>query len=109
VADEQMRRFARTKAPGAVMDRGLWRYSRHPNYFGEILFWWSLWFFAMAADPAWWWTVIGPVAMVAMFLSASIPLLDERSRARRPAFDDYARRTSALVPWPPKASAAPTS
>ena len=46
--------------------------------------------------------MIGPVAMVAMFLTASIPMLDERSRARRPAFDAYARRTSALVPWPPR-------
>lgn len=100
VADEQMRRFARVKAPGEVMDRGLWRYSRHPNYFGEILFWWSLWLFALASDPAWWWTVIGPVAMVVMFLTASIPMLDDRSRARRPGFAAYADRTPALVPWP---------
>jgi len=102
VADEQMRRFARTKQPGDVMDHGLWRYSRHPNYFGEILFWWSVWLFGLAADPAWWWTVIGPVAMVLMFVTASIPLLDERSRQRRPAFDAYARRTSMLIPWPPR-------
>jgi steroid 5-alpha reductase family enzyme len=102
VADEQMRRFARTKSPGDVMDRGMWRYSRHPNYFGEILFWWSLWFFALAAAPAWWWTVIGPLAMVAMFLAASIPMLDDRSRARRPSFAAYANRTPALVPWPPR-------
>ena len=102
VADEQMRRFARTKSPGDVMDRGMWRYSRHPNYFGEILFWWSLWFFALAAAPAWWWTVIGPLAMVTMFLAASIPMLDDRSRARRPRFAAYAQRTSALVPWPPR-------
>lgn len=102
VADEQMRRFSRTKAPGAVMDHGLWRWSRHPNYFGEILFWWSLWLFAVAAAPAWWWTVIGPIAMVAMFLGASIPMLDDRSSARRPAFAAYAARTSALVPLPPR-------
>jgi steroid 5-alpha reductase family enzyme len=102
VADEQMRRFARTKSPGDVMDRGMWRYSRHPNYFGEILFWWSLWLFALAAAPAWWWTVIGPLAMVTMFLAASIPMLDDRSRARRPSFAAYAKRTSAIVPWPPR-------
>jgi steroid 5-alpha reductase family enzyme len=100
IADEEMRRFARTKSPGDVMDRGMWRYSRHPNYFGEILFWWSLWLFALAADPAWWWTVIGPLAILTMFLAASIPMLDDRSRARRPRFDAYAKRTSALVPWP---------
>ena len=104
VADEQMRRFARTKTPGAVMDRGLWRWSRHPNYFGEILFWWSLWLFAVSAAPAWWWTVIGPLAMVAMFLSASIPMLDDRSRARRPGYAAYEARTSVLVPWPPRST-----
>ncbi|CAN5619359.1 DUF1295 domain-containing protein [soil metagenome] len=102
VADEQMRRFARTKAAGAIMDHGLWRYSRHPNYFGEILFWWSLWLFGLSADAGWWWTIIGPIAMVAMFVGASIPLLDERSRERRPAFAAYADRTSALVPLPPR-------
>ena len=102
VADEQMRRFARTKSPGDVMDRGMWRFSRHPNYFGEILFWWSLWLFAMAAAPQWWWTVVGPLAMVAMFLAASIPMLDDRSRARRLGYAAYAKRTSVLVPWPPR-------
>ena len=100
VADEQMRRFARTKQPGQIMETGLWRYSRHPNYFGEILFWWSLWLFGLSADPSWWWTIVGPIAMVAMFLGASIPLLDGRSRERRPAFAEYADRTSALVPLP---------
>jgi len=100
IADEQMRRFARTKSPGDVMDRGLWHSSRHPNYFGEILFWCSLWLFALAAAPAWWWTVIGPLAMVTMFLAASIPMLDDRSRARRPGYTAYAEHTSALVPWP---------
>ena len=102
VADEQMRRFARTKRPGQIMNLGLWRYSRHPNYFGEILFWWSLWLFGLAADPAWFWTVVGPVAIVVMFLAASIPMLDDRSRERRPGFSEYADRTSALIPWPPR-------
>lgn len=102
IADEQMRRFRHTKQPGQVMDRGLWAWSRHPNYFGELCFWWSLWVFALAADPAWWWTVVGPLAMTAMFLFASIPMLDQRSRERRPAFADYAARTSSLVPRPPR-------
>ncbi len=102
MADEQMRRFRRTKTSGQVMDRGMWAWSRHPNYFGELCFWWSLWLFALAADAAWWWTLIGPLAMTAMFLFASIPMLDRRSVERRPAFADYAARTSALVPWPPR-------
>lgn len=102
VADEQMRSFARTKRPGEVMDRGLWRYSRHPNYFGELCFWVALWLFGLAADASWWWTVVGPLAMVAMFAFASIPMLDDRSRERRPAFADYEARTSALIPRPPR-------
>jgi steroid 5-alpha reductase family enzyme len=102
VADEQMRRFRRTKTQGAVMDRGLWAWSRHPNYFGEILFWWSLWGFALAADAAWWWTVIGPLAITAMFCAASIPMLDARSREGRPGFAAYADRTPMLVPRPPR-------
>jgi len=84
------------------MNLGLWRYSRHPNYFGEILFWWSVWLFGLAANPAWFWTVVGPLAIVVMFLAASIPMLDDRSRERRPLFSEYADRTSALIPWPPR-------
>ncbi len=99
-ADEQMRAFAATKQPGEVMDRGLWRLSRHPNYFGEISFWVSLWLFAVASAPGVWWVVIGPVAMIGLFLGASIPMLDERSAARRPGYAEYASRTPALIPWP---------
>lgn len=102
VADEQMRRFVGRNLPGAHMDRGFWRYSRHPNYFGEILFWISLWLFALAATPSAWWTGIGAVAMIAMFVFASIPMMERRSLERRPGYAAYAARTSALVPWPPK-------
>lgn len=104
VADEQMWSFARTRKPGELMDRGLWGLARHPNYFGEICFWTSLWLFALAATPAAWWTGIGAVAMVLMFRFASIPMLDERSAQRRPGFAAYAERTPALVPWPRRGS-----
>jgi steroid 5-alpha reductase family enzyme len=101
-ADEQRRAHAAAK-PGALMDVGLWRFSRHPNYLGEILFWVSLWLFAVDADPTcWWWTAIGPVAMIAMFAGASIPMMDERSAARRTGWADYAARTPALWPRRPK-------
>lgn len=106
VADEQMRSFARDRKPGAVMDRGLWRWSRHPNYFGECLFWWGIWLFAIAADPSWWWTVIGPIAMTGMFLGVSIPMMEKRSLARRPAYAERIATTSVLVPWPRRRSAA---
>lgn len=102
VADEQMRVFAARKQPGDVMQEGLWAWSRHPNYLGEILFWLSLWLFAVAAAPAWWWTGVGALAIFLLFVFASIPLLDARSRERRPAFEAYAARTPALIPRRPR-------
>lgn len=84
------------------MDRGLWGWSRHPNYFGEICFWWSLALFGIAASPAdWWWLPVGGVAMVAMFLGASIPMMEQRSLARRPSYQDVVDRVPVLVPRPP--------
>ena len=97
-ADEQRRAHAEA-SPGTLIDMGLWRWARHPNYLGEILFWVSLWLFAIAADPAvWWWTAVGPLTILALFLGASIPAMDERSATRRPGWADYAARTPAL--WP---------
>lgn len=102
VADEQLRVFNRTKAPGAVIEQGLWAWSRHPNYFGELTFWWALWVFALAAGAGWWWTVVGPLGVTAMFAFASIPMMDERSAARRPAYAGVMARVPALVPWLPR-------
>jgi steroid 5-alpha reductase family enzyme len=99
VADNQLRAFARDPANrGRTIDVGLWSRSRHPNYFGEITFWWGLWLFGLAADPSWWWTVVGPVAMVALFLTASIPMMETRSLERRPSYADYQRAVPKLVP-----------
>jgi len=98
IADEQMRSFARTKAPGDVMDRGLWSVVRHPNYLGEIGFWTGLALFGIAAAPTWWWSVLGPVAMIVMFVTASVPLLDERSLERRPGYAEHMQRLPALLP-----------
>jgi len=99
-ADEQMRAFAAKKQPGEIMEHGLWKHARHPNYLGEIGFWVSLWLFAVAAAPSVWWVVVGPVAMIGLFLGVSIPLLDERSAARRPEFAAHAAHTRALIPLP---------
>jgi steroid 5-alpha reductase family enzyme len=98
IADEQLRAFNRSKQSGDVMDRGLWARSRHPNYLGEIGFWTGLALFGLAADPSWWWSLLGPVAMLAMFLAASIPMLDARSLARRPGYAEHMRRVPALLP-----------
>ncbi len=102
LADEQLAAFNRVKQPGEICMRGVWAWSRHPNYFGELSFWWGLWLFGLAADPSWWWTVIGPLAMTGMFLFASIPMLDKRSVARRPGYEAHMRRVSRLLPWPPR-------
>nr|WP_246304917.1 DUF1295 domain-containing protein [Nocardioides thalensis] len=103
VADGQMRRFIRTRPPGGVMDQGLWAWSRHPNYFGEISFWGSLALFGIAASPGdWWWLPVGVVAMVAMFLGASIPMMEKRSLERRPSYQDVIDRVPMLVPRPPR-------
>ena len=103
VADVQMYRFARTKQPGQAMDRGVWGWSRHPNYFGELAFWVSLALFGLAASPGDWWFVgVGVAAMLAMFLGASIPLMEERSLERRPSYQDVVDRVPRFVPRPPR-------
>jgi len=102
VADRQLHDFARTKKPGEILKRGLWAHSRHPNYFGECLFWWGLYLFSVAARPELWWTVLGPSMITAMFVFVSIPMIDARSLERRPEYAEHVEKVSALVPWFPK-------
>ncbi|OKH63978.1 membrane protein [Mycobacterium sp. SWH-M1] len=100
-ADMQMHRFVRDRRPGQVMDRGLWAWSRHPNYFGEFGFWFAVALFGVAAWPTAWWLFAGAAAMLAMFLGASIPMMEERSLARRPDYQAVIERVSRFVPRPP--------
>ena len=97
-ADVDLRRFNRVKQPGDVLDRGLWSRCRHPNYLGEMFWWWSLFVFALAADPETWPVVIGAVAMTVMFFTASIPIAEKRSAERRPGWADYVARTPLILP-----------
>lgn len=102
VADQQLRAYLdRRSSHEEILASGLWKYSRHPNYFGENSFWWGLALFGLASDPHWW-SVAGAVAMTAMFVFVSIPLLDERSAARRPGYREHMKKVSALVPLPPR-------
>lgn len=102
-ADLQMYRFARTREPGQAMDRGLWGWSRHPNYFGEFASWASLGLFGLSAAPhAWWWVFAGTLGMLAMFQGASIPMMEKRSLERRPAYADVIARVPRLLPRPPR-------
>ncbi len=99
-ADEQLSRFRR-RPSAAVCNVGLWRYSRHPNYFGEITFWVGLWLFGLAGGAPWW-TALGPLAMVALFVLASIPLMERHLLGRRAGYAEHRARTSMLVFWPPR-------
>lgn len=104
VADQQLRHYLdRRSSHEEILATGLWKYSRHPNYFGECSLWWGLALFGLAADPHIW-SVAGAIAMTAMFVFVSIPLLDERSAARRPGYREHMRRVSALLPLPPRAA-----
>lgn len=99
VADAQLARFRADPAMrGRVMDRGLWRHSRHPNYFGECCVWWGLWLVAAAAGA--WWTVLSPLLMTVLLRKVSgVNLLEDDLLARRPGYADYVRRTPVFVPW----------
>ena len=102
VGDAQMARFkADPASAGQVMDHGLWRYTRHPNYFGESVFWWGVWIASASLDGAW--TVFSPLLMSFLLLRVSgVPLLEADLKQRRPAYAEYLRTTSSFVPWPPK-------
>jgi steroid 5-alpha reductase family enzyme len=104
VADEQLRSFRARGAGGGgeIMAEGLWAYSRHPNYLGEMGFWWGLFLCGLAAAPGAWWTGLGAVSITAMFVLFSVPMLDQRSCARRPAYADHMKRVPAVLPWFPR-------
>jgi steroid 5-alpha reductase family enzyme len=107
VADVQLHRFVLSRRPGEVMDHGLWSWSRHPNYFGEFSFWFALALFGVAASPSdAWWLFIGALAMLGMFLGASIPMMETRSLQRRPGYQDVIDRVPRFVPRPPRRRAA---
>lgn len=100
ISDHQLHDFLKRRKPGQIMNEGLWKHSRHPNYLGQIIFWWGLWFFALAADPSLWWTGIGALAIHVMFLVVSVPLLDTRSIERRPGFEEHCKKTRMFLPFP---------
>jgi len=107
IGDAQMSAFkADPSNKGQVMDRGLWRWTRHPNYFGEACFWWGAWLFALAAGGlAAAWTVVSPLLMTTLLLKVSgVALLEKDIGERRPAYRDYIARTNAFIPGPPRRS-----
>lgn len=102
-ADNGLRRFRLSNPPSdAILESGLWAWSRNPNYLGEMLFWVGLALFSFAAAGFVWWAWLGAPAMVAMFLGTSIPMKEARMLARRPAYAERQRRVSLVIPRPPK-------
>jgi len=106
VGDWQLARFrADPSNRGRVCDRGLWGWTRHPNYFGDALMWWGLYCFAAAAGATW--TAVGPLVMTVLLLEISgVAMLERSLRDSRPGYADYVARTSAFFPLPPRRSGA---
>ena len=102
LADAQLTRFKeRPENAGRVLDAGLWRYTRHPNYFGEACVWWG--FALLAAGAGAWWTLFSPLVMTLLLLRVSgVTLLERDIAERRPAYRDYVRRTNAFFPGRPR-------
>lgn len=103
IGDRQLAAFKADPAnKGQVLDRGLWRYTRHPNYFGEACIWWGYYLFALSAGA--WWSIAGPILMTILLLRVSgVSLLEKDITERRPAYRDYIQRTNAFFPGPPRA------
>ena len=103
LGDWQLLRFkADPSNAGKVMDRGFWRYTRHPNYFGDFAVWWGYGLIALAA-PWGWLALLGPVLMSVLLLRVSgVAMLEKTIGSRRPGYAEYVRRTSAFFPRPPK-------
>lgn len=101
-ADWQLARFQSDPAnQGQVLDRGLWRFSRHPNYFGDFCVWWGI--FAVAALGGAWFTVLSPIAMSWLLMYVSgVRLTESTIGTRRPRYAEYQRRTNAFFPGPPR-------
>lgn len=103
IADQQLRAHVLGGEADRILDRGLWRWSRHPNYFGELMFWWGIALFGFAAGSHAWFVYAGALGMTGLFVFVSVPMVEKRARERRgAAFAAYAARTSRLVPWPPR-------
>lgn len=103
IGDAQLARFKRDPANrGRVLDTGLWRYTRHPNYFGDCVVWWGI-FLVAAESGIGAWGVVGPLLMTLLLVKVSGAALLERDiGTRRPGYADYARRTSGFIPRPPR-------
>ena len=103
IGDWQLSKFRGNRCDrNAVLDTGLWRYTRHPNYFGDFLVWWGLFIVSISLGAAWW-TILGPVIMSVFLLRISgVSLLEKNLTANKPGYAEYIQRTNAFFPWLPR-------
>ena len=103
VADGELWRFRKDPGNhGRPMRRGLWSFSRHPNYLGEIAAWWALWLFALSSGLEYWWTGIGALSITLMFVYVSVPMMEAHAAASRTGYERYREETPMLLPIPRK-------
>ena len=100
-SDQQLRRYLKDPGGQPFLSTGLWQYSRHPNYFGEILFWIGLFIFSLGVRPFPWWIITGPAGMILLFWFISLPMIDRRM-LQKPGYEEYFRKTSGIIPWKQK-------
>ena len=81
------------------IDMGLWRFSRHPNYFGEVLFWWGLWIMQISVRWSLWFTIVGPILVTLLFVFISIPMMKKYILSKKLSYIIYKRPVSMLIPW----------
>ena len=100
ISDDQMRKFRKDESNlGKTMKYGLWKYSRHPNYFGEVCFWFGIYIFALASGTSSVWLLACPIVMLGLFIFISCPMMDNRSLMRRPDYKEYMDKTPQLFMW----------
>lgn len=101
VGDLQLKRFlARPENKGKIMNQGVWRFTRHPNYFGDSAQWWG--FYLIAASAGGWWTVFSPIMMTFLLVRVSGAALLEKSMSKKPGYRQYMASTSGFIPWFPR-------
>lgn len=102
VGDYQLTRFRANPAnKGQVLQTGVWRYTRHPNYFGDATQWWAYFLIALAAGG--WWTIFSPIIMTTLLLRVSgVALLEKSLAVEKPGYKEYIEKTSAFIPWFPR-------
>ena len=100
ISDAQMRKFKSNESNfGKTMKYGLWKYSRHPNYLGEVSFWFGIYIFALASGSTSIWLLACPMVMLALFVFISCPMMDNRSLKKRPDYKEYMDKTPQLIVW----------